>query len=560
MKMKKLCSAMRALLLVGTGLQAATALALEKPDAGQSLQQQQPALPQALPGKAYNPLEPDAAEAVQAAKPTADEVKVLVTAVRVQGSTVFKAADLESLYSAMLGTEQSFDQLKKATRLITRLYRKHGYSVARAFLPAQDITNGEITIQVLEGKLDKVVLKNRSDVPDAKVEALISRQVQPGTLMDASKVNKALLLLNELPGVGRVQGALQPGAAIGTTQLMVQVPEGRSRVLDVSLDNTGNRFTGQYRLSGHALFNNPLKMGDRLDLRASLSDEALAYARVNWDAFVGTGGLRLGGSLSYNRYELGGNFAALDAHGTSQTLGLNASIPLRLDMHGQIHGELSLEDRQLSDEVGLTSTVIDKSVQDAVLRVLGSHAGAGWSGAWRVEGSFGSLDIDPAKELANDQKFARTNGSFNKWGVSGSVLKTLTTRSGLYATVSAQFADKNLDSSEKMVLGGVNGVRAYPAGEGLGDDGWLGSLEWRYMLLPTLQAVTFVDGGSVDINHDPFAPGANSRNLSGYGVALNAEPVKGLSLKMTAAWRGSEVPVSDKDQSPRLWVQAGYVF
>jgi len=38
----------------------------------------------------------------------------------------------------------------------------------------------------------------------------------------------------------------------------------------------------------------------------------------------------------------------------------------------------------------------------------------------------------------------------------------------VYGRVSAQWASKNLDSSQKFGLGGPNGVRAYPSGEGYG--------------------------------------------------------------------------------------------
>jgi hemolysin activation/secretion protein len=50
----------------------------------------------------------------------------------------------------------------------------------------------------------------------------------------------------------------------------------------------------------------------------------------------------------------------------------------------------------------------------------------------------------------------------------------------LYASFSGQRASKNLDSSEEFFLGGPNGVRAYPQGEGAGDEGWLSRLELRH--------------------------------------------------------------------------------
>ena len=47
-----------------------------------------------------------------------------------------------------------------------------------------------------------------------------------------------------------------------------------------------------------------------------------------------------------------------------------------------------------------------------------------------------------------------------------------------------------------MYLGGANGVRAYPQGEGSGDEGVLGTLELRYHTnLPGLILSTYFDAG-----------------------------------------------------------------
>jgi len=126
--------------------------------------------------------------------------------------------------------------------------------------------------------------------------------------------------------------------------------------------------------------------------------------------------------------------------------------------------------------------------------------------------------------------------------------------------VTAQRASKNLDSSEKFVLGGVYGIRAYPQGEAAGDQGWLASLELRQALMPGWQGSVFYDAGGVDINRQPFIAGDNKRRLSGYGIGLAAS-FDAFSVSATLAWRGgSAAPTSDRDKSPRLWLQGNWRF
>ena len=125
-----------------------------------------------------------------------------------------------------------------------------------------------------------------------------------------------------------------------------------------------------------------------------------------------------------------------------------------------------------------------------------------------------------------------------------------------------QKASKNLDSSEKFLLGGATGVRAYPQGEASGDSGYLANAELRYSLnlaaVPgVLQPFVFVDAGGVTLNETPFAAGTNRRNLAAGGIGLSWARANDFQLKLTVATRiGAERVLSDTDERTRGWLQA----
>lgn len=83
-------------------------------------------------------------------------------------------------------------------------------------------------------------------------------------------------------------------------------------------------------------------------------------------------------------------------------------------------------------------------------------------------------------------------------------LQRLTDRISLYGQVQGQWSDGNLDSSEKISLGGAYGVRAYPEGEAQGDQGYVANVELRYALTEIAQLFTFVDHGEVLLNKDTW--------------------------------------------------------
>ena len=110
----------------------------------------------------------------------------------------------------------------------------------------------------------------------------------------------------------------------------------------------------------------------------------------------------------------------------------------------------------------------------------------------------------------------------------------------LAGSVSGRRASKNLDSAEKISLGGPFGVRAYPVGEAAGDDGYLATIELRYdvrqnMLPGSLSLSVFYDTGTVSINHDPYAAGDNNRRLSGAGLGVTLTKPRNFEARLSYA-------------------------
>jgi hemolysin activation/secretion protein len=137
-------------------------------------------------------------------------------------------------------------------------------------------------------------------------------------------------------------------------------------------------------------------------------------------------------------------------------------------------------------------------------------------------------------------------------------LQHLTAATSILLAVSGQMANKNLDSSEKFLLGGSDGVRAFPQGEGIGDTGYLCKFELHHDFIHGLQGIAFYDDGSVSINKTPFVSPtiSNKRDLAGAGVGLNAA-VAGFELRSTVAWRTHG---GDPDSIPRRDVRTPTVL
>ena len=483
-----------------------------------------------------------------------------VTSVLIQGHTAFSTDDLLALVADLAGPARTLANAQAAAQRITEHYRARGYPVARAFVPAQDVTGGQVRIDVLEGRIDRVTLRNGSRVREGALTSALSG-VQAGEVITSAPIDRALLLWRDTPGVGAAQATLQPGERVGTTQLGIELEAAPLVVGSVTLDNHGSAYTGKARLSGLLQFNSPLGLGDRLSVSALTSGSGLRHGRAAYDLPLGGAGTRFGVARHQTRYRLGGAFAVLQASGVADAAQAFVSHPIWLTPTGRVSVSLAAEHQSLHDRIGVTSTTTDKSLRSTKATVDGS---------WRdVQGKRlstvnlqlvnGRLQIHTAAAAAQDAATAASQGNFSRLGWALGHLQRVGDASQVFVSYGGQRANRNLDSAEKFAVGGPQAVRAYGSGEASGDEGDLLSLEWRQQFSAAVQGVVFYDLGRVRFNHTPFdASAARHRTLSGLGIGLNGETsVAGtpLSLQSTLAWpvQGRSVhnsPVS----SPALWL------
>jgi hemolysin activation/secretion protein len=546
-----------ALSAVTLALVAGFAQAQAVPDAGQVLRdlQQAPAIaaPQAAPLRQPR----TAAEAAQEGA-----VKAMVKSIAITGNQELPTTELQPLVADLVGREQSLSQLNAAARRLTAYYRSRGYAVARAYLPAQDITRGAVTIAIIEGRVSGHSVKNGSRLSDERANAYFS-QIKNGDVVKSEQIDRSLLLAQDTPGVGGSRATLQPGASVGTSELLVEVLPADAYSANVAVDNYGSRYTGEYRLSGNFSLASPLRIGDQLSVTALTSGENLSFARVAYQLPMGADGLRVGAAYFDTRYKLGKEFESLGAHGSAESASAFAAYPFIRSPLKNLSGTLSFEDKHLKDHVDATSTVTGKDVTVTSLGLSGNlQDGLGGGGINNLDltVALGKLRIASASALAIDAVSAQSNGHYTRLSYALSRAQSLGDAMQLSVAVAGQRASKNLDSSEKFSLGGINGVRAFPQSEATGDEGYKGTVELRRVLAPQVQGVIFYDFGSVTINKNPFGPAvSNNRHLAGAGFGINAA-FKAVQLRASLAWRTSgglptSVPASAA-KHPTLWLQA----
>ena len=496
------------------------------------------------------------------ASTAADSVKILVNSLNVTGQTLYSEAQLVAITGFKPGSEVSLTELRAMAAKIANHYRTNGYFVAQAYLPAQDIKDGSVTIAVIEGRYGNITLRNQTNLSDPLASGLLDG-INSGDTVAIAPLENRLLLLSDIPGVN-VRSTLAPGTEVGTSDLIVDVTPGRRVTGSVEADNAGNYYTGEYRVGATVNLNNPFGRGDVASLRLMTSGSGMNYGRASYQAMFGK--TTLGVAYTALNYELGKEFAPLRAHGTVEIASIYGSYPLIRSRNTNLYALAGFDAKTFKDEVDLTSSVTDKKARVLWAGLAGNHLdsfGGGGASSYSLTQTFGDLDIETPAALAVDAATARTNGHYQKLAYHAARVQRVTDRISLYGAINGQFASKNLDISEKMGLGGPYAVRAYPVGEAYSDEGYVVNLEVRLLLskffedMPRqMHLVGFIDAGAVTHNRNPWTNGDNDRTLSGAGIGLTWAEYN--NFVVNAYWAqklGNEVATAAPDKNGRFWIQ-----
>ncbi len=540
---------------------AAQAQTVPVPNAGQVLRELQ------MPTHVA-PLDVPAArvESADASAETDTDTKVLIKSVLITGNQEIPTSELFPLVSALVGSEQSLAQLNATVRLITAYYRSRGFAVAQALLPVQDITSGALTIAVIEGRVSLSRVSNTTRLPDALVGSYLGA-IRLGDVIRSSQVDRVILLLQDTPGIASSRATLQPGASVGTSELLVETTPAVMLSGSATLDNYGSRYTGQYRLGSNFALASPLERGDQLSFSALTAGPGLLFGRVAYQIPVGSDGLRLGAAYFDTRYKLGREFAALDASGQANSTSVFAVYPFIRSPWRNLSGTAAYESKNLNDRVNSSGITTEKKVVSTSLGLTGNLQDALWGGGitnFDATLIMGMLNIGSPGALAIDATSAQTHGSYGRATYGISRLQRINNSTQLAVSWSGQQASKNLDSSEKFSLGGPNGVRAYPLGEASGDEGYKVTVELRHLYSATWQVSAFYDFGAARLNKTQFGTAApNSKKLAGVGFGLNTTH-NNIQVKAALAWLADGgLPASLPSQAlktPTLLIAASVGF
>lgn len=508
-------------------------------------------------------------EQISTPKGFEDDKKVKIERFLISGATHMSNEELKQIVAPYEKQALSFNQIQEITTLITKAYRSKGYFVARAYIPEQNIMtqDNRLKINIIEGNYGEFKLENKSLVKDSILQLNLD-DIKDKDIVSTNTLERAMLIINDTPGAVVTKADVRPGKEVGTSDFLIGT-EATNRVNGYLIgDNYGSQYTGKHRIMAGVDINSPFNIGDKISAFGFTSQkEGLLSGKLAYEFPIHANGTR--GEISYSKttYELGSSYKELDAIGKNDSLTARVTYPILKTRVENLDSYVEVSYNKMKDEIQSVDSKVKKDsyvsttgldyTKDSLIFNKNSQTRAA------VSITFGKLNFNDKDDKETDKNGANTQGQFSKinleLGKDIDIFDSLKWSN----TLQMQYAlgNKNLDGSQDLSVGGINGVRFYQDGEESAENGYIYNTEFIYTL-PIIAGIDnkisiFYDIGRVYMSKNITQE--KSRTLQDIGLGYKVSYKNFFANSYLAYNIGNEVTSQDNYNS-RAMFQVGYVF
>ncbi|TDS85945.1 hemolysin activation/secretion protein [Rahnella sp. BIGb0236] len=414
------------------------------------------------------------------------------------------------------------NSIAEITRQISDWYIHQGYITSRAFISEQDLSQGELHISVLEGRLEKITLEGGSSS-----QLTMAFPGLEGGILNLRDIEQGMEQINRLRS-NPVQIDILPGKKSGYSIVNLTATPESPLSASLSFDNSGQKSTGTGQLSGSLTAGNVLGMADKWFVSGGRSsDGATSHDAQNVQAGLS---IPYGYNLVDYSYSWSNYLSTIDNNGFGWA-STGDSVTHRLTASRVLFRN---GDIKTGASVGLTHQISNNYLNDVLLDSSSRKLSSLLFGLNHTQKIFGGVaTLNPTfshgvswlgAEDDSGKHDDMPKAGFKKWNLNGSFQLPVANHLGWLTSFYGQWSPDRLYGSERLTIGGESSVRGFKEQYLSGDNGgyWRNELNYRLFTLPLIGQVSSVvalDGGWLQKdNKDPWASGT----LWGAAAGLSA--------------------------------------
>ncbi len=420
--------------------------------------------------------------------------KIYVNRFHLEGNTVFADAELAVITAAYEQREITAEELQEVAQKITVFYVDRGYVNSGAVIPDQEVQGGNITVQIMEGKLSGTDIINETWLRKRYVLSRLASVTDSTSPLNVIHIQDRLKLLKEDPRIDNINASLKSGLERGDAFLELEVIEARPYNIGLSFNNYDSPSIGAYRGELNLSHMNLTGWGDSLNLRYALTEGLDEYfgsytiPLTRWGTTLSMETERTESVIKadpFDDLDIESDvttYAAELRHPFYKTLSREFAMGLRFERR---KSETTLMNEGFTfssgiDNEGFTFSP-DGDRDDGISRVSVLRFSQEWVDRSMVQvlaaRSVFNFGLDTLDATINDNL---PDGEFFFWlGQFQWLRKFAFLDSQALFRFDIRLSNDPLLSMEKFEIGGSSTVRGYRENQMTSDNGLITSLEWR---------------------------------------------------------------------------------
>jgi hemolysin activation/secretion protein len=425
----------------------------------------------------------------------------------VAGNTTLDSRVIEKTVYPFLGPGRTVRDVDQARAALEKRYQDAGYGTVVVNIPEQDVVQGLVRLEVIEGKVDRLFVSGATYFSPDRIRAGAPSLAQ-GSVPLLPQVQKELVRLNAGSSDRRITPVLRPGRYPGTLEAELKVDDKLPVHGSLEVNNRYTRDTTRTRATATLSYDNLWQRQHSASIGYQTAPENTDDVTV----LFGTYSARLPNSAwLMSGYYVDSDTAVstvgtLGVLGKGQIAGLRFIRPLSPLAGGFQRVTLGIDFKDFDESIALTGN--QPSIETPIDYGIVS---AGWGLTLVGEGRTSELNLlgvlgprflgNEAGEFANKRSGAKP--SFAYLGLNLAHERELWAETRLRFDASVQIADSPLISNEQFAFGGAGTVRGYLESQQFVDDGLFAQLEllspdWGEVLpgFSSARLFTFLDVGA----------------------------------------------------------------
>lgn len=453
--------------------------------------------------------------------------KFKVSKIVYEGNTKIKDKVLNSLADDIIDHEIYFEDLLTFALRVSRYYQSKGYLTSYAYIPAQQIKDGVVTVSIVESRVEDVDISGNKWARTWYLKNVMMGRdgLREGTVFNAKALQGSLRELNEEKYIKAQSTVSKDGDA---TKLELDVKDRFPLRFSFGWDDYGRSYTGVQRASFLLGLDNLTGFGDKIYGGTILSTGSTGVL-AGYSIPVSPYGTRLSFDYSNSNISLGGPYRGLNVKGRSQTMGIKVSHPLIKNAKTDLvvyTGVDFVDSNTYSKLLNYTLSDYQLFVIRSGLRGIRDDKYGRWLGTLGVDVGLGGT------------KSGYANGpesTFVKIVAGATRVQRLWGRVIGLVRINGQYSPNRLYAIEQMQMGGPYTLRGYQPAELIGDYGVTGTVEIRTpipgfkKILPNklkfiddrVRLAAFYDFGWVKEHDNVYGYPQNFLHSVGFGSYIN---------------------------------------